>query len=180
MLKKTLAQYQTDIYWLHDQEDFQGLSDKLSELYQLLGYETEKAALAGKWICEAYKIADEAEAMQKKQNPSKERELYMNAADSLRKAEDTLGYDKSTAVSQALWWMYFRRRNVIKAVFYLFKQQYDSLGKRNLLSSLRITLKLINVGLCHNKRDKKRATEEAEKYWALLLDINCNGEPYIG
>lgn len=175
-----LGELQAQIYWLHDAEKFTELASAASTIYLQLGYTQQQAETAGNLISEAYKLADEAVFAQDAGDFDKEMQFYYQAKDKLVQVEIVLGYQTSIAIHQMKWWMYFRHKKKLHLLLHLFLQHFQALGLFNLLSAIKLTYFLMEIGRVHKSRDLETTKHNAIKYWVELLRINSSQYPYLG
>ncbi|HLO88260.1 MAG TPA: hypothetical protein VK203_25100 [Nostocaceae cyanobacterium] len=179
-LASTLGEIQTKIYWLHDAEKFAELAEAAATIYTLLGYEQEKAQIAGDLISQAYQLSDDADIAYKSGNFQEEIKYYNLVKEKLVEAENILNFPTSIAEHQMKWWLYFRHRDKLKVALHLFLQHFKPLGITNLLTAIQLTYCLIGMGKGHNLRDIAMTEKYTIKYWRLLLKLNIKEYPYLG
>ena len=178
-LAATLGPLQAKIYWLHDAEKFDELAVTVGTLYQLLGHQDAVCHQVGPLISEAYELADKAEPL-RYADREKELKYYAEAQTNLEAAAHLLGFPQETAAHQVQWWMYFRHRQILKALWHLFRQHYRPFGLVYTFSVIQITYFLIQVGFGHNQRNLANCERNAIQYWDVLLRLNQRGCPYLG
>lgn len=179
-LASTLGQLQTQVYWLHDAEEFNQLAETVAKLYNNLGYEQKQAEIAGDLISKAYKLADEAELARKSGFLDLEIQFYNQAKEKFLQVENTLGLRKSIAEYQINWWMYFRHRNYIKIMLNVFLQHFKLLGFINVFTALQLTYYILQIGNAHNQRNIELSNKNTTQYWILFLKHHPQNCPYIG
>lgn len=179
-LAATLGELQAQIYWLHDAEDFTELASAAATIYMKLGYTQQQAETAGNLISQAYQLADDAALAQKAGNFDQEMQFYYQAKDKLTQVETTLVYQTSIAIHQMKWWMYFRHKQKLKILLHLFLQNFQAVGLINLLTALKLTYFLMEIGRVHKLRDIETTKHNAIKYWTELLKIKPPQYPYLG
>ncbi|WP_414753108.1 hypothetical protein [Anabaena sp. CCY 9910] len=179
-LAVTLGELQAQIYWLHDAENFAELASAATTIYLKLGYTQQQAEKSGNLISEAYKLSDEAVFAQKAGDFVKEMQFYHRVKDKFIQVETTLGYQKSIAVHQMKWWMYFRHKRKYHTVIHLFLQNFQALGLIKLITAIKLTFYLMEIGRVHKSRDLETTKNNAIKYWVALLKIKPSQYPYIG
>jgi len=177
---KELARNQIEVYWQHDLQNFEKVSTLIEEMYIKLGYERNVSLRAGKFIAEAYNIADKAEVARREKDSQLELEMYTVAYDILRETEKLLNYRENIAKYQINWWRYFRHKQLVFAFLNLFIQHLKPQGVFQIYRALLMTIVLTKIGLAHNKRDKVKAIQNAERYWQLLINAKTKGCPYLG
>lgn len=179
-LAKKLAKLQVEIYWLHDAEDFLELKKSATKLYQLLGYSIEVAESVGEIISECYKIADQAEETGK-HNPSEEKNLYELIGEKLEQVQKRLKYRRNIAQYQERWWYYARHKKNHLILYNLVKQNFISFYPTHLITTCLLTYRTVDIGLNHNRRDKERAIQGAEKFWSIVLNsLSTQNYSYLG
>lgn len=179
-LAATLGELQAQIYWLHDAEKFAELASAAATIYMKLGYTQQQAQTAGNLISQAYQLADDAALAQKAGNFDKEMQFYYQAKDKLTQVETTLVYQTSIAIHQMKWWMYFRHKQKLQILLHLFLQNFKAVGLINLLTALKLTYFLMEIGRVHKSRDIGTTKHNAIKYWTELLKIKPPQYPYLG
>jgi hypothetical protein len=179
-LAATLGELQAQIYWLHDAQKFAQLASAATTIYMKLGYTQQQAETAGNLISEAYELADDAANAQKPSDSDKEMQFYHQVQDKLTEVETTLGYQTSIAIHQMKWWMYFRHRQKLQVIIHLFLQHLKAVGLINLLTAIKLTYFLMEIGRVHKLRDIETTKHNAIKYWAELLKIKPLQYPYLG
>ncbi|MEH1771188.1 hypothetical protein [Nostoc sp.] len=179
-LAATLGELQAQIYWLHDAEEFAQLASAVATIYMKLGYTQQQAQTAGNLISEAYQLADDAALAQQAGDFDKEMQFYYQAKDKLTQVETTLVYQTSIAIHQMKWWMYFRHKQKLKILLHLFLQHFQAVGLINLLTALKLTYFLMEIGRVHKLRDIETTKHNAIKYWTELLKIKPPQYPYLG
>ncbi|MEH2424506.1 MAG: hypothetical protein V7K48_27435 [Nostoc sp.] len=179
-LAATLWKLQAQIYWLHDAEEFTELASAAATIYMKLGYTQQQAETAGKLITEAYQLADDAVNAQKISDFDKEMQFYHQVKDKLTQVETILGYQTSIAIHQMKWWMYFRHRQKLQVIIHLFLQHLKAVGLINLLTTIKLTYFLIEIGRVHKSRDTETTKHNTIRYWTELLKIKPPQYPYLG
>ncbi|MBD2730772.1 hypothetical protein H6G96_31755 [Nostoc sp. FACHB-892] len=179
-LAATLGELQAQIYWLHDAEEFTELALAAATIYMKLGYTQQQAETAGNLISQAYQLADDAALAQKAGNFDKEMQFYYQAKDKLTQVETTLVYQTSIAIHQIKWWMYFRHKQKLQTIIHLFLQHFKAVGLINLLTAIKLTYFLMEIGRVHKSRDIETTKHNAIKYWTELLKIKPPQYPYLG
>lgn len=179
-LATTLGELQAQIYWLHDAENFSELASAAATIYIKLGYTQQQAETAGKLISQAYQLSDDAVLAQKAGNFDKEIQFYHQVKDKLTQVETTLVYQTSIAIHQMKWWMYFRYRQKLQVLRHLFLQNFKALGLINLLTAIKLTYFLMEIGRVHKSRDIETTKYNAIRYWTELLKIKPPQYPYLG
>jgi hypothetical protein len=179
-LAATLGDLQAQIYWLHDAEKFAELASAAATIYLKLGYTQQQAETAGNLISQAYQLADNADNAQKSGHHDEEINFYHQAKDKLTEAETTLNYQNTIAIHQMQWWMYFRHKQKIRVLLHLFLQNFQAVGLINLLTAIKLTYFLMEIGRAHKLRDIEITKYNATKYWAELLKIKPPQYPYLG
>ncbi|YAF99224.1 MAG: hypothetical protein AB3A66_27525 (plasmid) [Nodularia sp. CChRGM 3473] len=179
-LAATLGELQAQIYWLHDAEEFTKLASAAATIYMKLGYSQKQAETASKLISEAYQLADDAALAQQAGDFDKEIEFYHQVKDKLTKVETTLGYQTSIAIHQMKWWMYFRHQQKLQVIIHLFLQHFKAVGLINLITAIKLTYFLMEIGRVHKSRDIETTKDNAIQYWVELLKIKPPQYPYLG
>lgn len=179
-LAATLGELQAQIYWLHDAEEFAQLASAAAIIYMKLGYTQQQAETAGNLISEAYQLSDDAVFAQKAGNFDKEIQFYHQVKDKLTQVETTLDYKTSIAIHQMKWWMYFRHKQKLQILLHLFLQHLKAVGLINLLTALKLTYFIMEIGRVHKSRDIETTKHNAIKYWTELLKIKPPQYPYLG
>jgi hypothetical protein len=179
-LAATLGELQAEIYWLHDVEEFAELALAAATIYMKLGYTQQQAKTAGNLISQAYQLADDAANAQKAGSFDKEMQFYYQAKDKLIQVENTLVYQTSIAIHQMKWWMSFRHQQKLQILLHLFLQNFKAVGLINLLTALKLTHFLMEIGRVHKLRDIEITKHNAIKYWDELLKIKPLQYPYLG
>ena len=175
-----LGELQTQIYWLHDTEKFPELALAAATIYQQLGYSQEQSKIAGKLISEAYQLADDAELAYQGDNYAQEMQYYHQVKDKLVGVEKILNYQYSIAIYQMKWWLYFRHQQKLQVILNLFLQHFKSVGSLNLLTAIKLTYYLMEIGRVHKQRDIETTRKNARKYWIELLKNQSIQYPYLG
>jgi hypothetical protein len=175
-----LGELQTEIYWLHDAEKFRELAIAASQIYLKLGYSHEQAEAAGKLISAAYQLSDEADLAYKAGDFEKEKQFYYQVNDKLREVETILNYQNSIAIHQMQWWLYFRHKQKLQVVLHLFLQNFKAVGISHLVTAIKLTYCLMEIGRVHKQRDKETTKHNAIKYWMELLRTKPKQYPYLG
>ena len=179
-LAATLGELQAQIYWLHDAEEFTELASAAATIYMKLGYTQQQAETAGNLISEAYQLADDAANAQKASDFDKEIQFYYQVKNKLTEVETILGYQTSIAIHQMKWWMYFRHKQKLEILLHLFLQHLKALGLINLLTTIKLTYFLMEIGRVHKSRDIETTKRNAIRYWTELLKIQPPQYPYLG
>ncbi|NDJ26176.1 hypothetical protein GS682_32320 [Nostoc sp. B(2019)] len=179
-LAATLGELQAQIYWLHDAEDFTELEEAAATIYMKLGYTQQQAKTAGNLISEAYQLSDDAANAQQAGDFDKEIQFYHQVKDKLTQVETTLGYQTSIAIHQMKWWMYFRHRQKLQSLLHLFLQNFKAVRLINLLTAIKLTYFLMEIGRVHKSRDIETTKHNAIQYWTELLKIKPPQYPYLG
>ena len=176
----TLGELQAQIYWLHDGEKFTELALAAAHIYMKLGYGEKQAETAGKLISEAYQLADEADLAYKAGDCNKEMQFYDRVKDKLTEVETTLGYQTSIAIHQMRWWLHFRHKQKLQIIRHLFLQHFKAVGLINLVTAIKLTYFLMEIGRVHKERDLETTKENAIGYWQELLKTKPLQYPYLG
>lgn len=179
-LAVTLGELQAEIYWLHDAEKFTELALASANIYKKLGYSEKQAETAGKLISEAYQLADDADLAYKSDDRNREMQLYYQAKDKLTQVEATLGYQTSIAKHQIQWWLHFRHKQKLKIIRHLFLQHLKAVGWINLVTAIKLTYFLMEIGRVHKERDLEITKDNAIQYWEELLKTKPSQYPYLG
>jgi hypothetical protein len=175
-----LGELQAQIYWLHDAEKFTELASAAATIYMKLGYTQQQAETAGNLISQAYQLADDAALAQQAGNFDQEMQFYHQAKDKLIEVETTLGYQTSIAIHQIQWWLYFRHKQKLQVIIHLFLQHFKAVGLINLITAIKLTYFLMEIGRVHKSRDLETTKDNAIKYWTELLKIKPPQYPYLG
>lgn len=177
-----LGELQAEIYWLHDAEKFTELAAAAAKIYTSLGYNKQQAEKAGHLISQAYQLADEADLAYKAGDFDEEMQFYHQAQNKLTEVETILGYQTSIAIHQMKWWMYFRHKQKPQILLHLFLQHFKPLGFSHLITAVRLTYYLMEIGRVHKQRNIEITKQNATRYWRLLLKlkINLHQYPYLG
>ena len=179
-LAVTLGELQAQIYWLHDAEEFTQLASVAANIYKRLGYSEKQAETAGKLISEAYRLADDADLAYQAGDPNKEMQFYDRVKDKLAEAETTLGYQASIARHQMHWWLHFRHKQKLQILRHLFLQHFKSVGLMNLVTAIKLTYFLMEIGRVHKQRDLETTKQNTIRYWQELLKTKPSQYPYLG
>jgi len=179
-LATSLGELQAEIYWLHDAEKFAELTAVAASIYMKLGYTQQQAQTAGKLISEAYQLSDDADLAYKAGNYNEENLFYDQARDKLIKVEAVLNYQKSIAKHQIKWWIHFRHKQKLQVILHLFLQNFKSIGLTNLLTAIKLTYFLMEIGRVHKRRDLETTKQNATQYWEELLRAKPPQYPYLG
>ena len=180
-LIRLLAQWQVDIYWAHDGRRFLELADNASKLFSTLGQTGPQAEKVRHLISQAYQHADLAEAAAHAKNFDEEMKWYKSAAAALSDAAEVLNVPKGTARVQVRWWYHVRHGNKPMAVFWILAQHIRSYRPHRLWVALELTFYLVQIGLAHEKKNKRNAVLGAKKYWKTLLrEEDDVWVPYLG
>jgi hypothetical protein len=177
-LADTLGRLQARIYWLHDAEKFDELTNTASQIYQLLGNPESLSNPVGSFISEAYRISDDAQTARFAGDPAKELKHYSEAQLQLAKAVELLNLPAEIAEYQVQWWILFRHRKIIAALSYILKQH--ELSKLSVLGKVKLVYYSFQIGLNHNQRNLSRCEKYAIRYWGLLLQSKDAFYPYLG
>lgn len=177
-LADTLGKLQARIYWLHDAEKFDELTDTASRIYQLLGHPASLSNQVGSFISQAYRISDAAQIARFSGDLEKELKHYSEVQLQLAEAVKLLNLPIDVAASQVQWWMLSRHKKMIAALSYILKQHRSS--KLSVLGKIKLTYYLFQIGLGHNQRDLAKCEKYATYYWNLLLRSKEAVYPYIG
>ncbi|WP_242054338.1 hypothetical protein [Nostoc sp. FACHB-888] len=78
------------------------------------------------------------------------------------------------------WWMYFRHKQKLQTIIHLFLQHLKAVGLINLLTAIKLTYFLMEIGRVHKSRDIETTKHNAIQYWAELLKIKPPQYPYLG
>jgi hypothetical protein len=179
-LAATLGELQAQIYWLHDAEEFAQLASAAATIYMKLGYPQQQAETAGNLISQAYQLSDDAVLAQQAGNFDKEMQFYHQVKYKLTQVETTLVYQTSIAIHQMKWWMYFRHKQKLQTIIHLFLQHFKAVGWINLLTAIKLTYCLMEIGRVHKSRDTEITKHNAIRYWTELLKIKPPQYPYLG
>ncbi len=177
-LADTLGRLQARIYWLHDAEKFDELTNTASKIYQLLGYPESLSNQVGGLISEAYQISDDAQLARLDGDFKKELKYYSEIQLQLGEAVKLLNLPIEIAEYQAQWWMLFRHKKIIAALSYILKQHRHS--KLSLLGKVKLAYYSFQIGLGHNQRNLAKCEKYTIHYWNLLLQSEKAVYPYIG
>ncbi|MBD1995558.1 hypothetical protein H6G00_02805 [Leptolyngbya sp. FACHB-541] len=177
-LADTLGRLQARIYWLHDAEEFDELTNTASKIYQLLGYSESLSNQVGRFISEAYRISDDAQIARFAGDPEKELKYYSEVQLQLAEAVKLLNLPIETAEYQVQWWMLSRHKKIIAALSYILKQHKYS--KLSVLGEAKLAYYSFQIGLGHHQRNLARCEKYAIHYWSLLLQSEEPIYPYIG
>ncbi|MBE9199710.1 hypothetical protein IQ233_11390 [Nodularia sp. LEGE 06071] len=164
----------------NDAEKFAELASAAATIYRKLGYTQQQAETAGSLITQAYQLADHADLAEKSGDFDQEMQFYDQAKDKLIEAETILGYQTSIAIHQMKWWMHFRHRQKLKIIMHLFLQNFKAVGLINLLTAIKLTYFLMEIGRVHKARDTETTKHNAIQYWAELLKTKPPQYPYLG
>ncbi|MBD2130102.1 hypothetical protein NDI39_31340 [Microcoleus sp. ZQ-A2] len=179
-LAVTLGELQAQIYWLHDAEKFPELAEKAANIYKKLGYSEKQAETAGRLISEAYQLADEADEAYQAGDPNREMQFYDEVKNKLTEVETTLGYQIRIALHQMQWWRHFRHKQKRQILLHLFLQHFKAVGLINLVTAVKLTYFLMEIGRVHKQRDLETTKHNARKYWQELLKTKPSQYPYLG
>lgn len=179
-LAVTLGELQAEIYWLHDAEKFTELALAAANIYQKLGYSEKQAETAGKLISEAYQLADDADVAYQAGNYNREMQFYDEAKYKLIEVETTLGYQTSIAKHQIQWWLHFRHKQKLQIIRHIFLQHLKAVGWINLVTAIKLTYFLMEIGRVHKERDLEITKDNAIQYWEELLKTKPSQYPYLG
>jgi hypothetical protein len=179
-LAVTLGELQAEIYWLHDAEKFTELALAAANIYKKLGYSEKQAETAGKLISKAYQLADDADLAYQAGNRNKEMQFYAQAKDKLTEVEAILGYQTSIAKHQIQWWLHFRHKQKLQILLHLFLQHLKAVGLVNLVTAIKLTYFLMEMGRVHKQRDLETTKYNAIQYWRELLNTKPSQYPYLG
>jgi hypothetical protein len=177
-LADTLGRLQAKIYWLHDAEKFDELTNTVSKIYQLLGRSESLSHQVGSFISEAYRISDDAQVARFAGDLEQELKCYSEVQLQLAKAVKLLNLPVEIAEYQVRWWMLSRHRMIIAALSYILKQHKYS--KLSVLGKAKLVYYSFQIGLGHNQRNLARCEKYAIHYWGLLLQSKEAVYPYIG
>ena len=175
-LADTLGRLQARIYWLHDAEKFDELTNTASKIYQLLGCSESLSNQVGSFISEAYRISDDAQIARFAGDPQKELKYYSEVQLQLEKAVKLLNLPIEIAEYQVQWWMLSRHKKIIAALSYILKQH----NKLSVLRKAKLSYYSFQIGLGHNQRNLAKCEKYAIHYWNLLLQSKEVIYPYIG
>lgn len=177
-LADTLGRLQARIYWLHDAEKFDELTNTASKIYQLLGYPESLSNQVGSFISEAYRISDDAQLARSAGDLEKELKYYSEAQLQLGEAVKLLNLPIEIAKYQVQWWMLFRHKKIIAALSYILKQHKSS--QLSALGKVKLVYYSFQIGLSHNQRNLAKCEKYTIHYWDLLLQSKEAVYPYIG
>lgn len=175
-LADTLGRLQAKIYWLHDAEKFDELTNTASKIYQLLGHPEALSNQVGSFISEAYRISDDAQIARFAGDPQQELKHYSEVQTQLAEAVKLLNLPIETAEYQVQWWMLSRHKKMVTAIGYILKQH----NKLSVLGKAKLSYYSFQIGLGHNQRDLAKCEKYAIQYWNLLLQSKETVYPYIG
>ncbi|MEY3869215.1 MAG: hypothetical protein ACRCT1_07340 [Microcoleaceae cyanobacterium] len=175
-----LGELQAQIYWLHDAEEFTELARAAATIYIKLGYSQQQSQIAGKLISEAYQLSDDADLAYKGGDYHREMQFYDQVKDKLSEVEVTLNYQNSIAIHQMQWWRYFRHKQKLEIIRHLFLQQLKAVGIFRVLTAIKLTYFLMEIGRVHKQRDIETTQHNAIKYWEELLKTKPKQYPYLG
>ena len=175
-LADTLGRLQARIYWLHDAEKFDELTNSASKIYQLLGHPESLSNQVGSLISEAYRISDDAQIARFAGDPQKELKHYSDVQFQLGEAAKLLNLPIEIAEYQVQWWMLSRHKKIIAALSYILKQH----NKLSVLNKAKLAYYSFQIGLSHNQRNLAKCEKYAIYYWDLLLQSKEAAYPYIG
>ncbi|MDZ8188181.1 MAG: hypothetical protein RMX96_25425 [Nostoc sp. ChiSLP02] len=179
-LAAILGELQAQIYWLHDAEQFTELASVAATIYMKLGYTQQQAKTAGNLISQAYQLSDDAVNAQEAGNFDEEMLFYYQVKDKFTQIENILTYQRSIAIHQMKWWMYFRHKQKFSILLHLFLQHFKILGLINLLPAIKLTYFMMEIGKVHKLRDIETTKKNAIKYWKELLKVQPPQYPYLG
>lgn len=175
-----LGELQAQIYWLHDALEFTELATAAANIYTKLGYSQQQSATAGKLISEAYQLADDADRAYQAGDYDREIQFYYEAKDKLIQVENTLNYPNSIALHQMQWWRQFRHKQKLQIILHLFLQHLKAVGFVHLLTAIKLTYFLMEIGRVHKQRDLETTKRNAIKYWEEILKTKPQQYPYLG
>jgi hypothetical protein len=179
-LAVTLGELQAEIYWLHDAEKFTELALAAANIYQELGYSEKIAETAGKLISEAYQLADDADLAYQAGDHNREMQFYDRVKEKLTEVETILGYQNPVAIHQMQWWRHFRHKEKLQIIRHLFLQHLKAVGWINLVTAIKLTYFLMEIGRVHKRRDLETTKYNAIQYWRELLKNKPSQYPYLG
>ncbi|HBB35938.1 MAG TPA: hypothetical protein DDZ80_02435 [Cyanobacteria bacterium UBA8803] len=179
-LAVTLGELQAQIYWLHDAEKFTELALAAASIYKNLGYKEKPAETAGQLISEAYQLCDKADLAEQIGNYNQEIQFYEEVKNKLTEVETVLGYQISIARHQMQWWLHFRHQQKLQILRHLFLQHLKAVGWSNLITALKLTYFLMEIGRVHKQRDLETTRHNAIQYWQELLKTKPQQYPYLG
>ena len=174
----TLGRLQARIYWLHDAEKFDELTNTASKIYQLLGHSESLSNQVGSFISEAYRISDDAQIARFADEPEMELKYYREVQLQLAEAVKLLDLPIEIAEYQVQWWMLSRHKKIIAALSYILKQHKHS--RLSVLDKVKLVYYSFQIGLGHNQRKLAKCEKYAIHYWSLLLQSKEAVYPYIG
>jgi hypothetical protein len=177
-LADTLGRLQAKIYWLHDAEQFDELSNTASKIYQLLGHPESLSYQVGHFISEAYRISDDAQIARFADDSEKELQHYSQVQLQLEEATKLLNLPIEIAAYQVQWWMLSRHKKIVTALRYILKQH--QLSQLSGVGKIKLAYYSFQIGLGHNQRDLAKCEMYAIQYWRLLLQSKSAVYPYIG
>ena len=175
-LADTLGRLQARIYWLHDAEKFDELTNTASKIYQLLGHPESLSNQVGSFISEAYRISDDAQIARFAGDPQKELKHYSEVQLQLAKAVKLLNLPIEIAEYQVQWWRLSRHKKIIAAISYILKQH----NQLSVLGKAKLSYYSFQIGLGHNQRNLAKCEKYAIHDWKLLLQSKEAIYPCIG
>lgn len=175
-LAHTLGKLQAKIYWLHDAENFEELTNIASQIYQLLGHPESLSHQIGGFIAESYRISDDAQIARFSGDPQKELKYYSEVQLQLEKVVKLLNLPTEVAEYQVQWWMLSRHKKIIAALSYILKQHRGL----SAWDKAKLAYYSFQIGLGHNQRNLARCEKYSIYYWQLILQSKTAIYPYIG
>jgi hypothetical protein len=107
-------------------------------------------------------------------------QFYEEVKNKLTEGETTLGYQISIARPQMQWWLHFRHQQKLLLLRHLFLQHLRAVGWINLVTALKLTYFLMEIGRVHKQRDLETTKHKAIQYWQELLKTQPTQYPYLG
>ena len=165
-----LANFHTDIWFFHDELDYDRLEKSAQSLFELLGFGRQKARSAAFQVRKAYYSYDLAV-----EKPKIKERFFKNVLISHERALKIIGekHSKISATFHTLWWKEFyqkRKRGILIIPLFIFLNHAFKFDKLNLIPALSCSKSLILAGLKgHNSRDKTLTKRFLTKYWEKML-----------
>jgi hypothetical protein len=168
-----LGKLHADIWWAHDEKEFDRLSHSASRLFQELGFPKKNSNKAGKYVSKAYYYYDKAGKYDKLGDKTKREYYFKKVLEFQIKVREVLNEKTITAYFENFWWREFHYRKYLKVFPFMLLQQIFKYQKFNLMIPLKCTMNIVRAGVRgHDERNKEMAIKYLSKYWDLLLKHN--------
>ncbi|WP_228061148.1 MULTISPECIES: hypothetical protein [unclassified Coleofasciculus] len=113
-------------------------------------------------------------------NPNQEMQFYYKVKEKLAEVEIILGYQTRIALHQMQWWRHFRHKQKLPILRHIFLQHLKAVGLINLVTAMKLTYFLMEIGRVHKQRALETTKHNAIRYWQELLKTKPLQYPYLG